>query len=246
MNALNTTLSRIAQLCLVCLLSTNLTACAGFLGFGGDSWKEEVLLHDGNKIIVERTTKRHGGHEIGQRPPIGDQSIRFTVPQTHRQVEWKDEYSEDVSGANFLLMALDVVQDTAYLVVTPMGCLSYNKWGRPNPPYVIFRNDGEEKEWKRIPLQELPAEIKLPNMLHSSPDDVAKRSSKGGIVSAEVIHRENDEFRQPEFRSILREGGEKERINQMCEPMVHYKCGWFGVNPDGTLNKEFADRMCNK
>ena len=205
MSRQNGMLKRIVNLGMLLMLGSSLSACAEFLGLGGDIWKEEVLLHDGQKIIVERTIKRHGGHEIGQRPPIGDQSIRFTMQGTHRQVEWKDEYSEDVSGANFLLMALDVVQDTAYLVVTPMGCQSYNKWGRPNPPYVIFKNDGEGKEWIRIPLQDLPAEIRLPNMLHSSPDDVAKNSAKGGIVSAETIRSENDGFRQPEFRTILRE-----------------------------------------
>jgi len=41
----------------------------GFLGFGGTNWKEEVLLHDGGKIIVERSVDRGGRHESGQKPP---------------------------------------------------------------------------------------------------------------------------------------------------------------------------------
>jgi hypothetical protein len=63
-------------------------------------------------------------------------------------------------------------------------------------------------------------------------------------VSAEEVKDFNSSLSQPQYRTILREpyagaGGR-------CELMVHYKCGWFGTNADGTFNKEFADRMCNK
>lgn len=196
-------LKRVMKFGLFLMMGVSLITDAGLFGFGGTSWKEEVQLHDGSKIIVERTAKRHGRHEIGQRSSIGDQSIRFTLPGTKQEVVWKDEFSEDVSGANFNLMLLDIVQGTPYVLVTPAGCLSYNKWGRPNPPYVIFKYQG--REWKRIPFQELPVEIKLPNMLHSSPDDVAERSAKDGVVPATVIREENDGYRQPEYKTILRE-----------------------------------------
>jgi hypothetical protein len=83
-----------------------------------------------------------------------------------------------------------------------MGCLSYNKWGRPNPPYVIFKYEGEQ--WARIPLQELPSEISLPNLIISDPDTKVKKLGKT-LVTADEIKRVNTGFRQPEFRSILRE-----------------------------------------
>src|SRR3569832_374004 len=188
---------------LIWTLGVSMSADAGLFGLEEKSWKEEVLLHDGSKIIVDRTAKRHGGHEIGQRPPIGDQRISFTMPGTKQRVVWKDDYSEDVRGANFNLMMLDIVQGTAYVLVTPAGCLSYNKWGRPNPPYVVFKYQGNE--WKRIPLEELPAGIKLPNMLNASPDEVAEKRAKGGIVSASVIREENDGYKQPEYKTIVRE-----------------------------------------
>jgi len=242
MNAQHTLLKRMVKLGLLLMMGASMSAGAGLFGFGGTSWKEEVLLHDGSKIIMERSAKRHGRHEIGQRPPIGEQSISFTMPGTDQQIVWRDEYSEDVSGANFNLMMLEIVRGTAYLLVTPAGCLSYNKWGRPNPPYVIFKYLGNE--WQRISLQELPAELKQPNLLHSSPDDVAEKSAEEGVVPATVIRKENDEYRQPEYKTILREA--VANAGGRCEPMVHYKCGWFGTRPDGTFNKEFADRMCNK
>jgi hypothetical protein len=34
----------------VVLLMLSMSASAGLFGFGGTSWKEEVLLHDGRKI----------------------------------------------------------------------------------------------------------------------------------------------------------------------------------------------------
>ena len=206
---------------LLMILGGSMSACAMA---GKTSWKEEVLLHDGSKIIVDRTATRHGRHEIGQRPPIGDQSIDFTLPGTNQRIVWKDEYSEDVNGANFNLMMLDIAQGTPYVLASPAGCLSYNKWGRPNPPYVIFKYLGDK--WQRVSIQELPAEIKLPNMLHSSPDEVAEKTAKNGVVPATVIRKENDEYRQPEYKTILREavkGG-----GAGCIKTNYYgKAGWL-------------------
>lgn len=159
---------------LLTILGGNISACA--LG-GSSSWKEEVILHDGQKIIVERSVTRRGLHELGQRPPIGKQHLTFTMPGTGKAVRWEDEYSEDIGSANFNLVMLDILDGVAYLVGSPMGCLSYNKWGRPNPPYVIFKFQGNE--WKRINMQELPAEFKTPNLIISSPDDGAKHAIQG-------------------------------------------------------------------
>lgn len=220
-------------------LGISLSACAGFPGFGGTSWKEEVVLHDGSKIIIERTASRHGPHEIGQRPPIGDQSITFTIPRTNQKVVWKDEYSEDVSGANFNLMMLDIVQETAYVLATPAGCMSYNKWGRPNPPYVIFEYSG--KEWRRIPLRELPANITRPNLLQSSPDEVAGNRAKRGVVTAEVIQEEREEYRQPEFRTILRESYPGAAAG--CSEMIRTNDGWEGL---GFFKYQRSYEACSK
>ena len=133
---------------------TNMSA-AGFLGFGdGVSWKEEVLLHDGSKIIVERWQKHGGRHEPAQRPGIAERSLNFTLPGTKNIIKWKDEYSDDVGRSSLKPLALDIINGTAYIVTKPVGVLAYNKWGRPNPPYVIFKFEG--KEWKRITLAELP------------------------------------------------------------------------------------------
>ncbi|MBI5007084.1 MAG: hypothetical protein HZB95_08145 [Nitrosomonadales bacterium] len=203
------------------MLGLSLSACAGLLGFGGDNWKEEVLLHDGSKIIAERTAKRGGRHEIGQKPPFESQQLEFVMPVTGERVIWVDNYSEDIGTASFLPMLLDIRQGVAYLVANNMGCLSYNKWGRPNPPYVVFKYEG--KEWKRIPVQELPAEINRPNLIQSEPDATAERIRKSP-VPAERIQEIISNYRQPEFRTILREPLAKGRgcpipTNARAEPV---------------------------
>ena len=64
--------------CLVWTLGVSMNADAGLFGFGDPSWKEEVRLHDGSKIVVERSQSYGGRHEIGQSSPIKEQSITFT------------------------------------------------------------------------------------------------------------------------------------------------------------------------
>ena len=183
-----------------------------FLGLGGSSWKEEALLHDGSKIIVERWVKRGGRHEIGQQPGYQEQRLQFINPSTKKKVMWEDLKDEYIGGASFLPMLVDIADGTPYLVVNTMGCLAYNKWGRPNPPYVVFRYDGDQ--WKRIPLAQLPSLIVTPNLIHSSPDTVVEKLGRS-FVTADEIKRDVSEFRQPEYRSIVREPLPSSRL---CPP----------------------------
>lgn len=228
-------LKRIVKLGLLMMMGLSMSACGN-----STSWKEEVLLHDGSKIIVERYVDRGGRHEIGQRPPIKEQSLSFTLPSTDHKIKWEDKGSQDVGGGNFHPMLLEIANGIVYVLASPAGCLSYNKWGRPNPPYVLFKYDG--KAWQRIPLQELPSEIKLPNLVISSPDDAAK-NAKNGLLSAEMIKQENEGFKQPEYRSILREGLTKERINQMCDERVRTGSGWLSLS---SFSREATIEGCSK
>jgi hypothetical protein len=224
-------MKQLAKLGLLLMLAVSLSACS-------TNWREEVLLHDGSKIIVSRSVERGGLHEIRQSPPIKEQSLSFVLPSIDQRITWKDNYSEDIGAASFLPMQLEIFNGTPYIVASPMGCLSYNKWGRPNPPYVIFKHDG--KEWQRIQLQELPAESKTPNLIISSPDSEAKQIPQSPI-SAETIKELNTGFRQPENQTILREPLPQERINQMCMEMVPYKGSW--VMPNDRAARGFIDQQ---
>jgi len=233
---------RAGPLLLMLLAFTGMNAHA-FLGFGNSaSWKEEVLLHDGRKIVVERSQTHGGRGEVGQ-SPIKEHSITFTLPGTGKAITWKDEYSQDVGHANFDLLALHIMNDTPYLVMTTYGCMAYNKWGRPNPPYVIFKYGG--KVWQRIPLPELPAEFKGINLLHSaSPYEI--KSLDKGLASAETVKELNSSLKQPEFKTIIRTPLDKPE--EGCVEHIHTEnhqwlsIDWFSNAP----NYDSCVKVCER
>jgi hypothetical protein len=211
-------------------------------GFGGDSWKEEVLLHDGSKIIVTRSQTYGGRHEIGQPSPIKEHTIHFILPNTNKTITWVSEYGEELGRTNFHLLAVHVLNGTPYIVAEPNLCLSYNKWGRPNPPYVFFKYDGTA--WQRIPLEVFPPEFTTINVALSIIGREVANLMRQGVVSSEKIKELNYRTVNPDHKTILREpvklGTEGSGVN--CEEMIHYKCGW--ISPQGTFGKDFMDQTC--
>jgi len=222
------------------VLHISTSACASLSPSGGTSWKEEVLLHDGTKIVISRSVSRGGRHEVGRKGPYQEQNLLFTMPKSNQIVTWEDHLSEEIGSSSFLPMLLDVYGDVAYLVVSPMGCLSYNKWRRPNPPYVVFKYD--HATWQEIPLAELPAESKAVNLIFSMPDYEVEQSGKR-FMTAEMIKAKVAGYQQPEYRSILRDSvkGKGSGITS-CEEMIHYKCGW--ISPHGDFGRKYMDRTC--
>jgi hypothetical protein len=218
------------------ILGGSMSACA--MG-GKTSWKEEVLLHDGQKIIVERLQTYGGRHEVGQAQPIREHTISFTLPNSNKPITWTSEYSEDIGRTNFNLLAVHVLNDTPYLVASPNLCLSYNKWGRPNPPYVFFKYDG--KGWQRIPLSEFPAAFKTINVALDIRGREVEELSRMGLVSAEKIKALNAHTEIPEYKTILRDPLAKERIEEMCMEMVRYKGSW--VMPNDPIARQFIDQQ---
>ena len=233
-------LKRITKLGLLLMMGVSMSADAGLFGLGGTSWKEEVLLHDGQKVIVKRSQSYGGRHEVGQSSPIKEHTVSFTLPDSSKTIKWTSEYSEDVGRANFNMLALHVLNDTPYIVAEPNLCLSYNKWGRPNPPYVIFKHDG--KEWQRILLAEFPAEFKTINLIvnNGREEDIERAESKLGYVSAEGVQQINSSLTQPEYKTILREPLPQARINQICMEMILYKGYW--IMPNDPVARSMVDR----
>jgi len=188
----------IQTIALVFAAVTSVNAAAGFLGSGGESWKEEVLLHDGPRLIIERSQTRGGNHEIGQEAPIAEHKIYFSLPGTHEAVIWKSTYGYNRDSPNLILLDVDVVNRVPYIVTSILICPAYNKWDRPNPPYVIFKYVG--KEWKRIPLAELPKEIKEANVVI----DMAKHSGTLSAKEAKTINEEDEMFDMRYLRLFVR------------------------------------------
>lgn len=232
----------VAGLLAVVTTGTSLSAF-GFLGLGGDSWKEEVVLHDGSVLVVSRSQTYGGRREIGQTPPIREHTVRFSLPGSRETLTWVSEYGEELGRTNFDLIAVHVANGVPYVVATPNLCLSYNKWGRPNPPYVIFRYDGQA--WQRIPLAELPAEFKTINVVVYLTDYQVAQMVRLGLVTKETVAELNQRTVQAEFKNLVREpipkGTHGSDVN--CIELVLYKGSW--IMPNDPIMRKILDQRGN-
>jgi len=199
-----------------------------FFGLGGSAhWKEEVLLHDGTKIIVKRSQTRGGRGEIGQ-SPIKSQTISFTVPGSGKRVVWKDESTKDIGQANFDAVALHILDKMPYLILHPDKCLSYNKWGRPNPPYIVLKYESDT--WRQIPVSDLPPEFVNINLVITTSGDEKTLVSKWG-VSAEMVKELNRPLKQDYLQTIIREQLKPGSLGVSCEELVHTENNhWLSID----------------
>jgi hypothetical protein len=191
------------------------------------TWKEEVVLHDGRKIIVERTDRLGGYTTIDSRErQTLDAIIRFTLPESNKSITWKTDFNQNSPEINSLnLLVLDIVNGIPYIAAYPAGCIAYNKWKRPNPPYVFFKHDGNE--WKRISLEEFPAELSQVNVIVGRPSDELAKA----YYTVEDIKELNSPIKQPEYQSIVREPIKGKSGLVGCEHMIPYgKGGWLGLD----------------
>ncbi|WP_205629818.1 hypothetical protein [Dechloromonas denitrificans] len=227
---MNRNVPRKALAITVLIATLSLNACAGLFGLGSDSWQEEVLLHDGQKIIVERSQTYGGQHEIGQSSPVREHTIRFQLLQSAQTVTWKSDYGPELGRTNFNVLALHIQDDSPYLVAEPNLCLAYNKWGRPNPPYVVFKYTGGS--WQRINLAELPTEFKHINLIVNNglTDAIERAARDKGYVSAERVESFNHSLTQPEYKAILRQGVENPEGSSCIKSDFYGKAGW--LSPD--------------
>ncbi|TCV83697.1 hypothetical protein [Sulfurirhabdus autotrophica] len=203
---------------LILTLGVSLSADAGLFGFGGDSWKEEVLLHDGQKIVVTRSQTYGGRHDPGDSPPVKDQSITFSLPGTSKSIIWNDATTEDIGHANFDILALHIKNNTPYIVASPNLCISYNKWGNPTPPYIFFKYIG--KAWQQISLSEFPVEFSNINLVINT-ESHAKELVDYGVASVELVNQLNSSLRQAEYITIIREP-----ISNGCPKLERIEGGW--------------------
>lgn len=222
-------------------LGSSLSVNAGLFGLGGDNWKEEVLLHDGQKIIVERSQTYKGRSEPGQPAPIGEHTIRFSLPGSSKTITWTSDYGENIGRTDFNLSALHVKNSTPYVVAEPNLCLSYNKWGRPNPPYVVFRYDGTV--WERIAFDALPSEFTTVNVVKRIRGIDVENLVKAKEISADQVAGLNAGLERPETKAILREKLPEVRTS-WCEELVQYKGRW--ILPNDPIARKFIDSQTQK
>lgn len=198
---------RFAKLGLLLMLGASMNASAGLFGHS-KGWKEEVQLHDGRVIVAERHFNLGGYPSLDShnRSPL-DETISFVLPESNKKISWKTEFRDDMPEPNSLgPLLLDIVGGIPYLATSPAGCIAYNKWKRPNPPYVLFKY--VDNEWKRIPLEEFPPELVHANLM-STPDS-------RGLKSYYTVEqaKERMQGRADYAKTILREPLPSERCPQ--------------------------------
>lgn len=197
-----------------------MSACAG-----GTSWKEEVMLHDGKKIIVERSQTYGGYPTIESRERVVlDEKWTFYIPGSGRELAWESNHRRPPEGDSLMLLQLNFLNGVPYIATTPAGCLSYNHWKRPNPPYVFFKYDGQV--WKQIPLSVFPAVFKESNVAVGRPDS----NHREGMLTIATIREEN-RLLEPYLRSILREPLKPGAVGVNCPELVRIEGGW--ASPGG-------------
>jgi len=199
-------------------------AASAFLGFGNTaSWKEEVLLHDGGKIVVERFYHLGGKPTLESRERRAlDETASFELPGAQERVIWKTEFNDSVPDPNSLnLLVLGIVGGTPYLATYPVGCISYNKWGRPNPPYIFFRYDGDD--WKKIPLEEFPPELSKVNVIVGRPPAKLLKP----FYTIEQVKEQNRNIHTERYRTIIRTPFDPKALEKGCPVLVRKKDGWY-------------------
>jgi hypothetical protein len=228
----------IGTISLILTLGMAMNAQAGLFGIGGHSmqWKEEVLLHDGQIIVADRFYNL-GGYptlESTERAAL-DQTVTFSLPGTNQKITWKSDFRDTEPEPNSLgLILFDVVKGVPYIATYPAGCIAYNKWKRPNPPYILFKYENDQ--WKRIALAEFPNEFTKANVIVGKP---ATTLLKPFYSAAQV--KEENRYVVREYGVVLREVVPKQKIDQMCEERVLYKGSW--ILPNDPIAQKFIDQQ---
>lgn len=228
----------LAKVSLLLLMGASMNANASLFG-SSKSWKEEALLHDGQKIIVERYFNLGSPSIESRERPELDETVTFKVPGSNRKIIWKTDFNDFVTEPNSLsILLLDIVNGTPYIATRPAGCISFNKWKRPNPPYIFFKYDGHD--WNRITLEEFPAELNKSNLIVGSPPSELLKS----FYTVEQVNEQNKDINSAGYKNIIRQPFPIEE--NRCPELIRINGGWaspggskapFPITPSKSIDK---------
>lgn len=211
------------------IVSGGLTGCSRVAGGKVYDWKEDVVLHDGKHLSVTRKV-RVGGHNVMHPSNYTDQTISFTAPSNYLELTWSEPFKSYMGGTTLIPLTVDIKDGAAYISAIPVNCIAYTYWGRPNPPYVIFRNTGGG--WQRIGMENMPTEFSRPNIIVSDPAEEIKRGGTSDF-SARQVNELNKGLRYIELKKIVREPGAWDMGLSEC-PQYTYKNGTWSYHKEKT------------
>lgn len=181
---------------------------AGFVmnacGEGGRTldWKQEVPLHDGRVIVVDRISKQTGKILPENVIMESEQTLSFTNPDTQERILW-------TLPKGLLPVALDFDQQKPYLVLRAYTVSDYNKWDCPNPPWLVYRYEGGE--WNRMRFEEFPAVLVNRNLLPML--KVGPLKSEGGQVTVRQLEDYWKSYPNPKEAKVI----SREKISPIGE-----------------------------
>ncbi len=144
---------------------------------GTESTIEDVALHDGRHIKVERTVKRPTefkildpffGLPIMPRTETGGPifSLKFNHPNTQKTITWQGEQY-------YTPVLLDIVNGVPYLVIN--GQISKQTeaiYGCPELPYFYLKYEpGFFGKWVPVPAEKAPDVLRISNLSQDSRND---------------------------------------------------------------------------
>lgn len=221
----------------VLIALSGLSGCAGGMATHTMDWQEEVLLHDGRIALAERHYVLGGYSTLAstERSAI-NQTVTFTLPGSNQRLTWQTDFRDTVPEPNSLnLLLFDVVNDVPYIATYPAGCIAYNKWQRPNPPYVLFKY--ERGEWRHISMTEFPSELSKTNVSVGHPASELLKP----YYTAEGVNARNY-YLEPKYKAILRDV--MTNPEGRCGEMIYDgQGGWIGI---GWFEKQPSRDMCLK
>ncbi|MGO9446884.1 MAG: hypothetical protein ACLPXB_19215 [Thiobacillaceae bacterium] len=218
MNQGNGRVNAVKTVGLALALGISMSACSAT-----KSWEEEVLLHDGQKMVIERHFNLGPATiESTERKEL-DETITFTPPGSNSKITWRTEFNDTTPEPNDLsIQLLDVVKGTPYIAARPAGCIGFNKWKRPNPPYIFFKYAGGV--WNHISMDEFPAVlIKINVIVGSPPTDLLK-----SFYTFEQVNEQNQDIRAEGYKTIIRKPFAIEE--NRCPNLVRIEGGWLSVD----------------
>lgn len=155
---------------------TFLNAC-DMLGGNSLKWTEDVRLPDGRVVQLTRYQEFNGPHEIGDTPNQSDYWLEFKNPETGEVVKWEQK----APGLSTMALMLD--GKSPLLLTSPSFGGSYDKFNRPNPPYLLYKYDGA---WRQIDVSKIPLKRFRVNMTFAPKDQRKLIVDSGNKLSAAV------------------------------------------------------------
>ena len=157
------------------------------------SWKQEVPLLDGRKIIIERISEQTP-FLVGTNSRMETaQELTFVRPDNGERVKWR-------IPKGLVPHMLDFDGPVAYYVFAAHTKRDYNDWECPNPPWIAYRY--ERGAWNRVPLDTIPAKFTVPNLITQASG--YQRYTADGYVTVEELQAYLRRI-APIYRAIGRE-----------------------------------------